>query len=439
MWRKVLEFVFGPRMPSVMPERVRQTIAKQQQDGEILIGWVQLFMVSFFGTLYAISPKTSAVTGATPVVWALSLYFVFTLARLALAYRAPLPTALLVGSVVMDMGLLMVLIWSFHLQYQQPPSFYLKVPTVMYVFIFIALRALRFEVTYIVLAGGIAAVGWFLLVLYVVFSDPTNPMITRNFVEYMTSNSVLIGAEVDKILTILVVTAVLAVAVLRAQRQMVRSVVDHTAAEDLSRFVSPEIATRVTSADEEVQPGDGEVKVATVLFTDIEGFSGISEHLEPNELMQTLNEYFAAVSQVIDRYGGVITQYEGDSMLITFNTPHKDPDHAANAVRTALGIQGIVTGQAFGEGIPMKTRCGINTGEVIGGAVGTKDRLLFTVHGDEVNVAARLEQLNKEHGTYILASDCTVKEAGDAFDFDRVGEITVRGRKAKVAVYTIRS
>ena len=439
MWRNIHRFIFGEPPRLAVPERVRLSIDRQQQDGEILIGWAQLFMVTFFGTLYAISPKTAAVTGFTPVVWALVLYFVFTLTRLALAYRRALAPAFLTGSVIMDMGLLMVLIWSFHLQYQQPPSFYLKVPTMMYVFIFIALRALRFEVTYILLAGGIAAAGWLLLVLYVIFSDPTDPMITRNFVEYMTSNSVLIGAEVDKILTILVVTAVLAVAVQRAQRQLVRSVVDHTAAEDLSRFVSPEVAARITSADEEIKPGDGEVKTATVLFTDIEGFSGVAERLGPEELMRTLNEYFAMVSQVIDRHGGVITQYEGDAMLVTFNTPHADPDHAANAVRTAQGIQRAVAGRTFGDGTPMRTRCGINTGRVIAGAVGTKDRLLFTVHGDEVNIAARLEQLNKEHGTYILATENTVSSAGEGFAFERVGEITVRGRQTPTAVYALRA
>ena len=147
---------------------------------------------------------------------------------------------------------------------------------------------------------------------------------------------------------------------------------DSTTAHDLSRFVAPEVADRIASADEEIQPGDGEVKEATILFTDIEKFSTISEKLEPDELMRTLNEYFAAVSAVIDRCGGVITQFEGDAMLITFNTAKSDPDHAANAVRTAAGIQDVVTGTTFGDGIRLLTRCGINTGRLIAGAVGTK-------------------------------------------------------------------
>ena len=136
-------------------------------------------------------------------------------------------------------------------------------------------------------------------------------MITRNYITYLTSDAILIGAEVDKILSIAFATFVLAVAIVRAQRVLNRAVLETTAAEDLSRFVSAEVADHITSADRAIQPGDGESKVATVLFTDIEGFSTISENLIPQELAQTLNDYFGATSTVIDRYGGVITQFEG--------------------------------------------------------------------------------------------------------------------------------
>jgi adenylate cyclase len=123
-------------------------------------------------------------------------------------------------------------------------------------------------------------------------------------------------------------------------------------------------------------------------------------------------------------------------MLITFNTVREDPDHAANAVRTAMAIQNLTRDRAFGDGIRMRTRCGINTGQVVAGAVGSRDRLHYTVHGDEVNVAARLEQLNKTYGTYILATEGTVRAAGTAFSFDRMGEVKVRGRSTPTTVYT---
>jgi len=439
MWEKLSVFIFGERVQSHLPERVRESIAQQQRESEKLISWVQLLLVVTFGILYALAPSSAPKAGFQPVPWVLSAYFIFTMVRLIGAHRGQLPNWLLMASVVMDMVLLMILIWSFHIQYMQPAAFYLKAPTMIYVFIFIALRALRFEPRFIILSGAAAGVGWLILVFYVIWSVPGDLMITRNYVTYLTSNAILIGAEVDKILSIVLVTVVLAVAIVRAQRVLYRAVLETTAAEDLSRFVSAEVADRITSADQAIQPGDGESKVATVLFTDIEGFSTISEKLSPQELAQMLNEYFGAMSDVIAKHGGVITQFAGDLMLVTFNAVSQDEDHAANALRTAIGIQEVVNSRAFGKGATLKTRCGINSGDIMIGAIGAKDRLVFTVHGDSVNIAARLEQLNKEYGIYILAGENTVAACGDEFTFEQMGEVTVRGRQAKTKIYTVKS
>ena len=186
--------------------------------------------------------------------------------------RHQLPEWLLRVSLAMDMGLLMVLIWTFHLQYDQPPAFYLKAPTMVYVFIFIALRTLRFDPRHILLAGIAASIGWAVLVIYVIYDNNNEMVITRDYVTYMTSNAVLVGAEIDKIISIIMVTAILAVAVARAKRVFERNVFDSMAAHDLSRFVSPEIADRITHSDHEISRGDVEEKTCTVLFTDIEGF-----------------------------------------------------------------------------------------------------------------------------------------------------------------------
>ncbi len=437
MWKQITDFVFGGRPAALPPERVRRAFADQQIESEILIGWVQLSLVLFFAALYTIAPKTSEGTTFAPVPWALGAYFLFTVVRLFLAYRRLLPQWFLMASVVVDMALLMFLMWTFHIQYKQPPPFYLKAPTLLYVFIFISLRTLRFDPKYVVAAGMAAVVGWLILVWYALFG--TNTILdqtTRDYVRYMTSNRVLIGAEVDKVVAITVVTLVLAVALIRARRLLERAITDSTAAQDLSRFVPREVAERITSADEAIRPGDGRTVFATVLFTDIEGFSTISERLQPDALMRVLNDYFAAVNQVIERHGGVITQFEGDAMLVTFNTATRDDDHAANALRTALGIQEVVTSRLFGDQA-FRTRCGINTGDMVAGAVGTEDRLLYTVHGDEVNIAARLEQLNKDYGTYILATEQAVTAAGNAFPVRAIGVVPVRGRGTPVTVYAV--
>ena len=134
----------------------------------MIIGWIQLGVVVTFCVLYTLAPKTFSEDAAfEPVPWVLACYLAFTLLRLVLAHKRILPDWFLYVSVVIDMTLLMALIWSFHLQYEQPPSFYLKAPTLLYVFIFIALRALRFEARFVIAAGVTAAVGWLLMVFSV--------------------------------------------------------------------------------------------------------------------------------------------------------------------------------------------------------------------------------------------------------------------------------
>lgn len=435
MWNRLVSFALGEGPKGSPPERVRWLIVEQQVKSEILIGWVGFALVLFFLVLYTVSPKTSAGTSFLPVPWVLGAFLGVTALRLALAHSRWLNPAVLIAGVCLDIALLLGLIWSFHLQYQQPAPFYLKVPTLLYVFIFIALRALRFEPMYVIAAGLSAAVGWLLMLAYAATSGEM--VVTRDYVRYMTSNSVLIGAEIDKVIAILMVTGVLALALARSRRILYRAVLDSVLAKDLSRFVAPEVAERISTSERGLQPGEGEVREATVLFTDIEAFSTLSEKVSPERLVLLLNEYFDAMSGIVDRHGGVITQFQGDGMLVTFNTVRDDPDHAAKAVRTAAEIQEMTRERLFGGDVRMRTRCGLNTGRIVAGAVGSAERLLYTVHGDEVNIAARLEQLNKKYGTYLLASQSTVDAAGAEFSFKRVDEITVRGRAAPTRVYTL--
>ena len=316
------------------PARVRDAIDRQRHQSEKLIGWVQLAVVATFAALYAVSPKTFAADVMfEPVPWALAAYLAFTLMRMASSRRGPLPQWLVALSVVADMALLFGLIWSFHLQYGQPAAFYLKAPTLLYVFIFIALRALRFEARFVVLAGLAAAAGWLLLVMYAVLVDPGGDAITRDYVAYMTSAQVLLGAEFDKIMSILVVTLILAVAIVRARRLLVRSATEGAAAEDLSRFFSPEVADQITRSEQRIEPGQGELVDAAVLFCDIRGFTRLSLELSPDALMTLLAEYEARMGDTIRGHGGSIDKYLGDGIMATFGAATRSETWAADALR----------------------------------------------------------------------------------------------------------
>lgn len=424
---------------AAIPTRIATRIRAQEEASEILVGWIQLAVVLGFSLVYVAAPKTfSADAPFRPVPWVLAVYFAFTLLRLVLAHRHRLPEWLRYASIVIDMALLLVLIWSFHLQYLQPPSFYLKAPTVLYIFIFIALRTLNFDARKVVTAGVVAVLGWLVLVVYVITIDPRDSMITHDYVEYLTSNSILIGAEIDKVISILVVTGVLALAIKRNLGLLTYAVREGVSNEDLARFVPAEVASLTRTSDDGVQVGNGELREATILFLDIEGFTTLSERLEPKRLVGTLNQFYAAVAEPLTRHDGAIVQFQGDAVLATFNAPRLNPEHAANAVRAALEIQALLTTRTFGDGIPLRARIGINTGQVVHGLIGTPDRLGYTVIGDEVNLAARLEALNKDYGSSIIVSGETCMRAGpEQFAFTQLDEVTVRGRTTSTRIYKV--
>lgn len=200
------------------------------------------------------------------------------------------------------------------------------------------------------------------------------------------------------------------------------------------KYVPKDVAQRLLEEGGQLPVETG---LATILFSDIVGFSTLSENLPPEELITTLNEYFTVITEPIEDLGGVITQFQGDAVLATFNLPVPHPDHAANAVRAAIEIQRRLEHRRFGSGHEMRTRIGINTASITGGAVGSSGRLSYTVHGDGVNVAARIEELNKTYGTRILISGSTLALCGDGFRFEPVGDIPIRGRSGSVQIYRL--
>ena len=270
------------------PERVHVEIRRQRAESQRLISVLQLGVVLFFIFLAAIQPEQPGaardVQGEDLVPLVLGGYVLFTLFRLYLAWRERLYPWFQYLSIVVDMALLFALIWSFHIEYGQPPSFYLKAPTLIYVFIFIGLRVLTFEARYVIGGGFAAAAGWVALSAYAVLASGGGEMVTRDYVEYMTSNSILIGAEADKIIAILVVTVILAAAMNRAQRLVVRAATEGEAVRDLRTL----LLARGRPADHRLREGGsrrGAERRGTpaIVFCDIRGFTRFSQTVSPGE------------------------------------------------------------------------------------------------------------------------------------------------------------
>ena len=399
-----------------LPERVRRAIQEQGDHTERLIGWIQLAVVLTFALLYTVSPKTFPPEQTfRPVPWAIGGYFLFTVLRLGLAYRVSLPGWFLLASIVIDMGLLFGLIWSFHIQYMQPASFYLKVPTLLYVFIFIALRALRFEARFVFAAGAAAALGWVGMVAYVITVDPNDNMITRDYVAYMTSNSVLIGAEFDKIISILVVAAILGVALIRGRALLVRAVAEGAAAQELSRFFAPEIAEKIRRSDQEIAVGTGEVREAAIVNFDMRGFTRFAAAHPPDQVMTLLAAYQHLIVPVLQAHGGSIDKFLGDGIMATFGAASASETFAADAlgaVEEALAKTRTWRAEieATGRACPA-VNAAVASGRIIFGAVGDESRLEYTVIGDAVNLSAKLENHNKVLGSSALCDQETYDKA----------------------------
>jgi class 3 adenylate cyclase len=182
----------------------------------------------------------------------------------------------------------------------------------------------------------------------------------------------------------------------------------------------------------------GETGEATILFSDIAGFTTIAEYLTPAELVGALNDYLATVLAPIREHGGVVHTFIGDGLFASFNMPLACEGHATAAVRAALEIQRAVGNRTFGDqGVALATRIGISTGPVIGGDIGAGKRMNFTLLGDTVNLAARLEELNKQYGTRILVSQSTRQACGETFRFEPLGSVAVRGRSEPVAIFSV--
>ena len=179
----------------------------------------------------------------------------------------------------------------------------------------------------------------------------------------------------------------------------------------------------------------------TVLFMDLENFTAMSAGIEPEEVMARMSDYFEAVTRVLLKHGATVDKYIGDAVMAFWNAPDEVPDHAIHACQAALEIVGVAArvtaGWTSGDTRPLRTRIGIHTGNAIVGNVGSSDRMNYTALGATVNLAARLEPLNRERETNILVSSDVVNAANERFVFRSAGDAALKGFKEPVPVFEL--
>lgn len=205
-------------------------------------------------------------------------------------------------------------------------------------------------------------------------------------------------------------------------------------------FVPRELVRRIVASGQDVVGSADRLEV-TILFTDIRDFTTISENSAPEDVVRMLSEYFGVMNEVVEQHRGVILQYLGDSINAIWNAPSPDPSHAEDACRCALALKAAIeafNARNLAEGRPeFVTRFGLHTGEAVVGTVGARSRLQYTAMGDTVNVASRLEGINKEFGTSILVSRAVVDRAGPGLGFRALGHARAKGRHESIEIFEL--
>jgi adenylate cyclase len=214
------------------------------------------------------------------------------------------------------------------------------------------------------------------------------------------------------------------------QRRFIKNAFKH--------FLSPDVIEQIIADPDRLTLG-GERKVLTIFFSDLQGFTAISEGMDPESLTALLNDYLSEMTDIIHAEGGTIDKYEGDAIIAFWNAPLDVDEHAVRAVRAALrcqaGLKGMQSKIQRQIGKELRMRIGIHTGPAVVGNMGSRTRFDYTVIGDAVNLASRLEGANKEFGTYTMISGASRELLHDRFATRELARLNVVGRSQLVVVY----
>jgi adenylate cyclase len=211
--------------------------------------------------------------------------------------------------------------------------------------------------------------------------------------------------------------------------------------EALGKYTSPELVRELMAHPEYLSLEWGERRPMSVYFSDIAGFTSFSETLSPEQLVKLLNDYLTSMTDIVLQHGGVVDKYIGDAVMAFWGAPLKDPDHARKAVRCALAMRRkCVELRPVWQaeyGTEVRARAGVNSGGAVVGNMGSKHKYNYTVMGDMVNLASRLEGANKPYGTYLMISEFTYAEVAEIVDVRELDLLTVKGKEQPVRVFEV--
>jgi adenylate cyclase len=320
-----------------------------------------------------------------------------------------------------------VLIYLLAAEYIDPPAAFVSWPSYLY-FLFIVLSTMRLDFVLSAFTGVVAAVESFVLAYFVLHLTWRADDFIYGIGFHLTRSVVLLGA------------GLLAGTVGVTVKSHFRRALDAASTRDrvtnlFGQHVSPQVVDRLLAIGAAEL---SEMRRVCVMFVDIRGFTAAAAQRTPDEVVARLDDAFAVLVEIVDRYHGIVNKFLGDGFLAMFGAPIDDPAAAADAVAAGREMLPAIAASNAGHAWPIRIGIGIHIGDAVTGTVGSPRRKEYTVIGDTVNLASRLESLNKEVGSQFLVSDAVRVAAGDSLgEAQSLGPVAIRGYERPVTVWRL--
>ena len=308
------------------------------------------------------------------------------------------------------------------------PEIALNSPLPMAYFLFICLSTLRLTASLSIFTGGVAAIEYVALGFYYLGAEPAESYVTSPWTVFAKAMVLVVAGVVCGFVGSQIRRRL--VAFLESMRERNRIV------GMFGQYVSPAVVDELLTKPVE---SSGEVRYVTIMFLDIRGFTAFAEHRTPAEVVAYLNTLFGMMIAFVNANHGIINKFLGDGFMACFGAPLSDGRDSENAVRAAVEIaEAVERLSAEGAIAPTRIGIGLNAGTAVTGSVGSEERREYTIIGDTVNLASRVEQLTKQYGATLLVTDAVWQAVKNEYEARALDPVTVRGREEPVAVWALR-
>ena len=411
-----------------MAAEVDTVFADVERRTERIIGIVRLVVLLFLAfVLWGVGGSTKSYTGMIPLV-GLGTTSVVALAVSGSRLFRPWVLWLLA---TFDVIFLLHCLAMFAAASGKPLYLALEVPAASVIFVFLAVAAVRHRPSLVLYVGALFGAGWIVLCWL-------RPPLSES-----PSLGPRLTPGVARLIMVELVAFALFVGVSRARHAFIKSITEARLRANLSRYFSPQVSgeiARTGNAIRSFQPQN-----AAVLFADLRGFTALSERAPAADIVEFLNEYRQRAADAINRHHGMIDKFIGDGVMAVFGVPHPSDEDARNAALAGLALVSAVgrwSDMRVAQGLtPVRIGVGIHYGEVVAGALGDDRRLEYTVIGDTVNVAARIEQLTGRRGASLLVSGEVLAAAPSLLNdlgLEELPTSPLRGKSTPTRLYRLR-